>query len=57
MPYFRGFLKEGNELCTILFVRENRFTLPAVVHYMIPCIRVFYSQRPGHTWIYRTNRY
>jgi hypothetical protein len=32
----------------ILSVSENRFPPPSPVHYMIPCIRIFYSQRSGH---------
>ena len=41
----------------ILSVSENRFPRPPPVHYMIPCIRMFYSQWSGHNLFYITQKH
>jgi len=52
VPGFRGYPEEFNRPYVVLLVLEDGFTPPAAVHGMIPCIRVFDSQRSGHILVY-----
>jgi hypothetical protein len=51
IPGFRGSPEEFNKAYVVPLVLEDGFTPAATVHGMIPCIRVFDSQRSGHILI------
>jgi hypothetical protein len=40
--------RSDNKVEIVLILSENRLPLSPPVHYMIPSIRIFYSQRSGH---------
>jgi len=48
IPHFRGFNEKIDKYLVIMLIMKYLLASSATVHYMIPGIWIFYSQRPAH---------